>query len=1741
MRDSGEEPREIQPASYKPLPEDVQKAIRIIEHGKSAIGTIGTVIDYAMAGPIFRAFDNHVLEPIVAGGVRELEKEYGTGQQRLWHNDALGDDYRYNNTWTFNAIAASIWAAKESVVRNTKEGTANHTPGEFFQDGMTWAKNNPDLVENLWKIPISSVWATTKVLSAMKAANTARDVEGLTPVAKAIRNRILTTEERLSALEAEMRGSPTRVSLEMGDAAKNPPTSARGLDSPLRQAGETSGEGRSSSSLRLTGFRDFVKDLSGYDKWIKSEIARLNPVNKAIETQEHVLAYTRYTLRLKYKGMLERAEMMRQGLIPEGFDLEKATHQAATDAMRDHGTIRRIERMEAVKDAWREMKTTSGGYLTPNLLEGIVRANSDQEAARFMRMSGFFPKGSLSAAFAHAYDSIPKYFRRESELFPRGYRSEATEVIGIKQLVRDDFMAKLQEVKKKYSYATRNDYEAASALLNEFGVSEHTPRNAVGTTFEMKVHRAMMESPSSLASERAFVREVDPSPDAIRIAGDIRQTAADVFNDNADIWRERYGGPVDKIVKDFSGSIPTSAKSKAWWRMKRVNWGRLWESTEDMQKTVAGHQSREMRKNLIDSMVDRLEQRRQMVRLLPKDQWKDNLKALQALRNWLTEIKRMPGGADPARVLRLWQGFRGWVKQEQLDKHGGYPLHVARIGWMNNQLAAGGSFYDADLPVRMLNGELFTRPQTFQGAMLGQPESEFKYFGKIAQDIHEHNRTNALRYHYQDKARQILSTGATWDAAHDVALKYAKDMADLWHGSYDDARVFVKGLRHFVMYPEYYTQNAERLGHLAWDHPSELQTVLKTRQFQDEHLAVNRNGAMQVTGEGAMDWPRLASLQVQVRALADQNHIYRPEDSDVVRGLKIAQTMLSPLNPGLDPGFWSKGPVESMIQAIPNWSLAREAIRRSMPELPQPASNKDMLAHMIQPKPFDGEHIPGPQMTAPPAGTFPSIPEPSDSHAFFNRTAREKAAMGRNGEQLTWDQARQNVLDSNLRSSVSLYWLGVPWVRSSPGHQAVDGDVNFYNNDVGKYKNPYEIRSAFRQAHPDISPLLTPHPDANDHIQFLLDRSKDPETIKKAIEAAPADKQSSIFKSLSHDVVQSLKDIHFHLPWESEASAEELPKHKIAVDRSAFVTNESRNRAILSEPAAKELAKGIYGNDSRESIARVQDEVASTVNIQMDGLRGKTTRQDKLDYIKSTRDASGHSMLESALQTLAPHNEWARAHVDLVNDPKTLNVPRETYIYEKDQKDRVIQRQKEVIEQTKPFTQELQQAAWHAPDRLPGLVNDAKARMESGSLPKDYFTSLKVAPETRDLYNHLAAASQHDGIIEARDRLFVYHDGKLQADGLSFQHLVGEGKSEYIAAIRNGEAGEKYADALNHSPDPVFRQHLDQVAPRGDAFFYHTAVRNFDHATGVSEDPLYTHVSGGKPAAPDIIGSYNSTVGGLNSLASFYGGTHAKSPVATDEHKPFNGVQLGTDLYATPSDFTLNAYKDYHRLGQSSIAAGNDPKVLDNIQTETAAKHAANLRPESLGDSLAGYGHIVSSLGGVAGSVGAFQPHTDAADTFHSIGAAASTYSLLSKGAQGFASMAPETAAKLAPAAPWVGGALAVGAGVATMINAKDQESKHQSDIEKYKNDQYERNKQRQAEIIASQHDNMVRNSVSNIQVREHALMGAGAGGGNNYNSRNLALSQQLHAFNGRPTYASRIGLVDQAERSLGSSLTPRW
>ena len=68
--------------------------------------------------------------------------------------------------------------------------------------------------------------------------------------------------------------------------------------------------------------------------------------------------------------------------------------------------------------------------------------------------------------------------------------------------------------------------------------------------------------------------------------------------------------------------------------------------------------------------------------------------------------------------------------------------------------------------------------------------------------------------------------------------------------------------------------------------------------------------------------------------------------------------------------------------------------------------------------------------------------------------------------------------------------------------------------------------------------------------------------------------------------------------------------------------------------------------------------------------------------------------------------------------------------------------------------------------------------------------------------------------------------------------------------------------------------------------------------------------------------------------------------------------------------------------------------------------------------------------------------------------------------------------------------------------------------------------------------ENERKTSISGVEQREHALATGGAG---MTAAQRAQVQPQLAAFQRRPTYQSRIGLADSAERAIGSAIHPKW
>ncbi len=258
----------------------------------------------------------------------------------------------------------------------------------------------------------------------------------------------------------------------------------------------------------------------------------------------------------------------------------------------------------------------------------------------------------------------------------------------------------------------------------------------------------------------------------------------------------------------------------------------------------------------------------------------------------------------------------------------------------------------------------------------------------------------------------------------------------------------------------------------------------------------------------------------------------------------------------------------------------------------------------------------------------------------------------------------------------------------------------------------------------------------------------------------------------------------------------------------------------------------------------------------------------------------------------------------------------------------------------------------------------------------------------------------------------------------------------------------------------------------------------------------------------------------------------------TVRNQPFNSVE--SYVKQTLEDFhsakTAWSAKESAQPG----SGGPEPSLMDiGYHNLTVSTYARDNLGNTISDGKGGF--VMTSTPSVDGAraAGAIDSLASIGDKLGLFGAQGTDSEVTASSAISGLGMALGAHAALATLAPValgtgpIGWVIAGGIGIAAGLAGGQH---HGGDNAAALALQRERIAQQQAQFEEQQR----RQSVSELTSREGALAKAASGGGLTPQQR-AAMQPQLAAFQRRPTYQSRIGLADSAERAIGSAIHPRW
>ena len=462
-----------------------------------------------------------------------------------------------------------------------------------------------------------------------------------------------------------------------------------------------------------------------------------------------------------------------------------------------------------------------------------------------------------------------------------------------------------------------------------------------------------------------------------------------------------------------------------------------------------------------------------------------------------------------------------------------------------------------------------------------------------------------------------------------------------------------------------------------------------------------------------------------------------------------------------------------------------------------------------------------------------------------------------------------------------------------------------------------------------------------------------------------------------------------------------------------------------------------------------------------------------------------------------------------------------------------------------------------------------------------FFASLSnsALKENRHLFEQSSIMYNHDRIKQVADSIYRFnpYTKKVELNWSRIGEFVEHGSSPELAAIRQGYAGPNVASAFN---DPSLPKEValwrDTNIPTSPQYLAETFLHDFQIATNVPSNPLYEALLSSGTITEDRKQAYDPLDIETKVMPT---ASRDSSGMPTVSFDSSGNVQSVTNIEPRDSRYQLPALNSSDaaianvgpmarmsqpRVGTSGTAQGlsfskdfsmqqglsewtpregpqmNPPTRMGIINGTIFAvnAHNANVQyaqennlpePGFLTDAQQMFtqqngqptmngvqqAQAVHSLARVAGALGAYERGSETDSAVGGLGMGLTSgiaLALLGAGPAGWVAAAGiGIAYGLKEAGVWGDGK-----------SSRDQEFR---DME-IAREQAQRNRIR------------IQNDLRQLSVREQNLSLAFQGG-SRVNRQNVA--PQVEEFRRRPTFQSRIGLVDALERELSSALKPRW
>ena len=1558
-------------------------------------------------------------------------------------------DFMYHNWWATRDTAAGLW----SVWTAAKEGHFVKNPGgfpilnvekaaEIFRTrGLEWAKDNPDEVDSLLKIPISPLWFTgplSRVVSTPFKAAQIKALEGLIDTGRATGK----PEGLLSAL-AETYGAP------------------------------------------LTDWAAHA--MAGKDKLGKV-------VSTAKETAEYLY------------GMGYRSSEAMAG-IPKDLQV---------------------------------------------VLESVT----------------------------------PKFFRNPYTYYSSDARDVALNMFKYQDSVTMNAEKALEQLHTRLPFLTNHDVEMASEVLLQIGRPKWLKPEDVIRYVEWRANSMIHSGEWAKASKYPA-----PNPDQIRAAA----IGAEYLKAG---WRPAgdKASYVEKYLPVFKEGLEKAQvnlkKSGRKWQEEGPRKRPHFKTAEEYHKALAKVFGREPGADLWDGFrafsIDRIKYFNQMEKAVPGQatRWREArqeiLEVMRNARKWKKndfnfsdmpqELKAMAGAAG--QVARLWHHVGTFFKKVQLNPatNPGWVLKNLEDSLGTRNLIASG--FDPSI--------LFMQPNMFRanGQMMGAGPSTARSLlgsskGTAMDWIEERARKILISYDYNRNLKAAEALNIPFDvaepAAHAKAIQHAID-THIDYGRIADSNKIVK---EFFPYVTYAWENAKFVGRSILEYPGEFAGYVKAKEMQEKLLRADRQGRIAV-GDHRVPYDQLLSFSKVSHLLTTPSEI-PTDDLSLAKILKTASIVAGPVNPVIEalarPSDDSRGQSfpEILASAIPASNALKAISWASTPNDSTAVSLNTGMEYFWGDKNTDARRMKAIQ--------------------------REMAAAAAAGEPISREEGERRTDSYGAIRQVSGSLFGVYPEPNTKGYQIMEDVKRTYldkfqgiidqEKGMGHYDNVRALeisRKDFYNAHPEIHGAV-PDPDNVDaefKVRKVIDEYNKGKQID--IESMSDDDKSSLLFKAPLELYAKLKDslgiTGFKNPFVGEAYATEGGSAaKVEPDPLPVIKRGKQH--VVTDPAAGDIM-----TKPRLSNREIQD----NAKLQLRSIEWQPIRQE-LDAIKNTEAAV--NLINSKPQFMeyvktasqAEGGYWAKDLLNFQRDPYGSSAPpgvkenrrqlsgqlliavqdemsargpeaarklweniksnpealvgavgrltvdggdtteaRIPQIHQKiwQEKNAMItvllseggKAYKEMINSKYPgnahYERHLISSLSRNQEGIPQLVDEINSSIKAGETSPDFWTAMRSNPGTQELYERTAIADHQNELRQVASGIaLVDQQGRfVKLNPPAVFDLLSKGGAPFLSAMREGYAGPTLERATEGFIQDLVQRVPGAVRPDLLRAFDHNAkgafIETFDMRTGVRPTLDFTQTGPG-------VTDFNFP------LVPRSGAIVSQDISTTPTH-----IWRGPANMAEWSNVVTRDYISQFGNGDSptapSLVSYGMGRFLDKYEYQDA--NGNTKQGYVVGQSVGNLAQGVSTLGNIA--VNMSGDDGVARDAFGGLSTSLGVYGGLAGigSALGIAALGGPVGIGIAAAVGIASGFLGGGKrGDNTAAAANVQINRERLELER----------ERFSEQLKQQ-------SIRDIRQREQDLVAP-------FRERapSPQLQERLDRFRVRPTFASRLGMVDAVERELGSALKPRW